>query len=84
MPGFTYNALRNGGEYMITGIVIIEKGNARRMYIVKPKDWLNPDTNRIIVQIPYIGETEIIDKSNYEIGSIPEENGAETFYVERV
>ena len=68
---------------MITGIVIVEKGNTRRMYIVNPKDWLNPDTNRIQAQIPFIGGTQIIDKSNYEIGSIPEENGEEIFYIER-
>jgi hypothetical protein len=68
---------------MITGIVFVEKRNTRRVYIVKPQDWLNPDTNRIQAQIPFIGGTEIIDKSNYEIGSIPEENGEEVFYVEK-
>ena len=68
---------------MIIGIVIAEKGNTRRMYIVKLKDWLNPDTNRITAQIPFIGSTQIIDKSNYEIGSIPEENGGEIFCIEK-
>jgi hypothetical protein len=43
--------LEKENEYMITGIVIVEKGNIRRMYIVKPKDWLNPDTNIINAQI---------------------------------
>jgi hypothetical protein len=53
--------LEKENEYMITGIVIIEKENARRMYVAKPKDWLNPETNVINAQIPYIGGTEIID-----------------------
>jgi hypothetical protein len=49
------------------------------MYITNPKDWLNPDINIINTQIPYIGGTEIIDKSNYETESISEENGEEYF-----
>jgi hypothetical protein len=71
--------LEEENKYMITGIVIIEKGNAKRMYITNPKDWLNPDINIINTQIPYIGGTEIIDKSNYETESISEENGEEYF-----
>ena len=48
-------------------ITVIQKGNARRVYLVNLKDWVNPDKFVITAQVPYIGGTDVIRKDNYEI-----------------
>jgi hypothetical protein len=63
-------------------IIVIEKGNPRRMYVANLKDWLNPDICTINVKVPFIGGTDSINKANYEIGLISDENGEENLYFE--
>ena len=48
-------------------LIVAEKENPRRRYIVKSQDWMNPDKFTIRAQVPYIGSADVINKDNYEI-----------------
>ena len=49
-------------------ITVIQKGNARRVYLVNLKDWVNPDKFVITAQVPYISSKDVINKNDYEKG----------------
>ena len=48
-------------------IIVIQKGNAIRVYLGNIKDWLSPDKFIINAQIPFIGAKDFIRKENYEL-----------------
>ena len=64
---------------MISAIVIIAKRQPQHTYIVKAEDWLNPNMYVIDGQDPYTDDTAVIDKSNYKIGWVIDENGEANF-----
>jgi hypothetical protein len=65
---------------MVSALIISQKGNARRRYIVRAEDWLNPEIYLIDAQIPYLGDTDVIQKSEYEISGFLDESGDEGFF----
>jgi hypothetical protein len=59
-------------------IIIFAKDKPNHIYVANLQDWLNPDLCTIPVEVPYIGGTDSINKANYEIRPIIDENGEET------
>lgn len=64
---------------MVSAVVIIAKRQPQYTFIVRAEDWLNPHMYVIDAQDSYTGDTAVIDKSNYKIGWIIDENGEANF-----
>jgi hypothetical protein len=64
---------------MVSVIVIIAKRQPPYTFIVRAEDWLNPRMYVIDAQDPYPGNTAVIDKSNYKLGWVIDENGEANF-----
>jgi hypothetical protein len=60
---------------MVSAIVIIAKRQPQHTFIVKAEDWLNPEMYVIDAQDPYTGDIAAIDKSNYKVDWVIDENG---------
>ncbi len=64
---------------MVSAVVIIAKKQPQHTLIVKAEDWLNPGMYVIDAQDPYAGDTAVIEKSNYKVGWVIDENGKANF-----
>ena len=60
-------------------ITVIQKGNPRRVYLVKLNDWLNPDKFVINAQVPYIGSKDMIQKAEYTVEEYLDKNGDKVY-----
>ena len=48
-------------------ITVMNSRNPKLIYVVKLKDWMNPEKYVIQAQVPYIGVTDSIRQDNYEV-----------------
>jgi hypothetical protein len=64
---------------IVSALVIIAKRQPQYTFIVRAKDWLNPRLYVIDAQDPYTGDTAVIEKSNYKVGWVIDENGEANF-----
>ena len=64
---------------MISAIVIIGK-RQQDIYIVRTEDWVNPRMYIVDAQDPYVGDTKVIDKSDFKALATIDENGETNYF----